>query len=165
MMYLIPRTGDLDSLIEMVKRARGVFISPVTIRDLILEESSSKSNVVVVAISAEQLSILTRYPAELLDDVPFAVHAIPGAVYDANWSNAATALPPLDYLELEKMLSKSGHTSFTVDQLEKKHTGFAGADLYQEGDTKRGPMNTATTEEEKSSHEQLADLLSDVGDA
>nr|QYF49783.1 MAG: hypothetical protein 1 [Jiangsu sediment cysto-like virus 9] len=121
-LFLIPSNGDIEDLKKTTDRVGVRIVTPRTLRELIVESTSGDS-VLVAAVTERQLSMMSRFPAELFDELPAVLLSAPGLFYDGAWMQMATAFPAEDYLQFARKAEKSGHVSFTVEDMEKKGFG------------------------------------------
>lgn len=119
--YLVPNSGDFEELSRLTSRVGMTLLSPTTVRDFILETNALPQ--CIVAMSARDLLVLNRHAATLLTVLPVAIANAPGLVYTGDWMTAASALPPMDWREMEAKFQKSGLTAHTPEELETRGRG------------------------------------------
>jgi len=141
--YLTPDLGDHKELSDLTSKSGLYFSHPETVRQLLIEINDHAH--AVFAVKPDILLILTRHAAHLLDEVPSVILSIPGLVYSAEWSIAATAFHGLDYVELRDKLAKSGVLAHSVVDLEKRDMGslFSDANII---DAERTSVDSAPTD-------------------
>nr|QYF49821.1 MAG: hypothetical protein 1 [Yunnan farmland cysto-like virus] len=116
--YIIPSDGDFQQLTEVTTRAEVPLLTPQTLREFIL--ATNGLSIAVVTMSAENMLVLSRHAATLVDEIPTVVMSVPGAAYTGEWMMLASYFPPMDWIELERKLKKSGHMATTPGSLEKR---------------------------------------------
>lgn len=119
--YIIPAAGNPSDLLDAATRARVPVIQVKTVRDYIL--GTHEVPMAIVVVPTEVLLVLNRHASTLLSELPSAVFAVPGLIYDAGWNTYATAYPAVDASELMAKLSKSGRLANTPDELERQNEG------------------------------------------
>lgn len=119
-LYLIPNVGDFSRLADQAARAKVPLLTPSTIRELIL--TSSGENTAIASVRAEDLLVLNRYAPTLMDEMPTIVMSVPGLVYSGEWMALASAFPSIDWVELERKISKSGHMATSPEDLPGRST-------------------------------------------
>lgn len=139
MIYLVPSEGDFSDLSDILKRAQIPLITPASIRQMILETAGSPIS--IVAASNEQLLVLNRHATQLLEEVPSVVVGVPGLVYAGDWYTLASTFPPLDWSELEKKASKSGHTAHDLSAVEQRSVGSILSERPEESEPESDPTN------------------------
>lgn len=106
MIYVVP-TGTLSAESATILARSQV---PV-IGDGILGAKLIKAAAVakaVLQVTEDELILLTRHAAHLLDEAPLVLVAVPGLVYPGPWMMTATRIHPVDWLTLEASLTKAG---------------------------------------------------------
>lgn len=121
--YLIPPVADAAEILEITKKAGVPFEVFNSLRELILK--SHQVPIIIGTIQPKDLLVLNRYSQTLLEELPTAVMSVPGALYTGEWVSLASALPPIDWKEIQSKLAKSGHLATTHEQLEKRELGAA----------------------------------------
>lgn len=119
--YLLPSTGDVDEIAQVLLRAGITPIAPETVRELII--GTHNENVSVVFVRPSELIVLQRYANTLVDVIPTVVMAAPGLLYTHEWSGIAATFPAMDWLEFKDKFRKSGATAFTPGVMSKRHEG------------------------------------------
>lgn len=125
--YLLPPVIDPTEIIEVTKKAGIAFEQFESIRDLILK-TQVDAPVVIGTLRSQDLLVLNRYASSLVKELPSVIMSAPGVVYTGDWVTLASALPALDWKEVKDKLSKSGHTAYTPDALEKRDLGSPNFD-------------------------------------
>lgn len=119
-LYLIPNVGDFSRLADQAARAKVPLLTPSTIRELIL--TSAGENTAIASVKAEDLLVLNKYAPTLMDEMPTIVMSVPGLIYSGEWMALASAFPSVDWMELERKISKSGHMATTPEDLPGRST-------------------------------------------
>lgn len=119
--YIIPAAGNPSDLFDAATRARVPVIQVKTVRDYIL--GTHEVPLAIIVVPTEVLLVLNRHASTLLSELPSAVFAVPGVIYDAGWNTYATAYPAVDASELMAKLSKSGRLANNPDELERQNEG------------------------------------------
>lgn len=119
--YLVPNVGEFEHLAEVVKRARASLISPESVRELILNDSDNA--VTIAAMKPMDMKVIQRHAGTLLAELPAVLMAVPGLVYPGDWLSAAAGFTPVDWMEVERRLAKSGSTAFTLEQMDSLDVG------------------------------------------
>jgi hypothetical protein len=120
-LYLVPGDGNFSELTAQLERAGMSLVTPKTLRELIVSSSSETS--IVAAIRPESMLILNRHASELLEELPEVVIGVLGLIYASEWYSLASTFPPVDWSELVKKTSKSGHTARNLDDVETRGNG------------------------------------------
>lgn len=120
--YLFPLVSDPTEIVETFQRAGLELMQFESIRDFILKSADS-GPLIAGTIRPQDLLVLNRHATTLVQELPTIVMSAPGVVYTGDWVSTASALPAVDWRELKDKLSKSGHTAFTPDALEKRGQG------------------------------------------
>lgn len=121
--YLIPPVTDPAEILDITKKAGVPFEVFNSLRELILK--SHQVPIIIGSILPKDLLVLNRYSQTLLEELPTAVMSAPGAIYTGEWVSLASALPPMDWKEIQQKLAKSGHLANTPEALEKRDLGAA----------------------------------------
>lgn len=119
--YLLPPVVETTDILAICKRSNVPFENFATIRELLLKPLNIP--VVIGTIRPQDLLVLNRYAPTLVEELPTVVISAPGAVYNGDWMALASALPAMDWRELETKLSKSGHTAYEGESLVKRNLG------------------------------------------
>lgn len=119
--YIIPASGNPADLLEAATRARVPVLQVKTVREYIL--GTHEVPMAIGVVPTEVLLVLNRHASTLLLELPSAVFAVPGLIYDSGWNTYATAYPAVDASELMAKLSKSGRLANTPDELERQNEG------------------------------------------
>ena len=114
-LYIVAESGDLSSLIEVLKRSQVEFLFGERIGKVL--KAYDQQPVFVATVSEADMLLLNRYPDALLDELPTSLMSVPNMVYSGDWVTLASALPAMDWMEMESKLAKSGATAQTVEQL------------------------------------------------
>lgn len=119
--YLLPPAIDPTEVVEVVKRAGVPFEQLNSIRELVLLEG--RGPISVATIKAQDLLVLNRYARTLVEEIPTVVMSAPGFLYSGDWIGTASALPAVDWKEIQSKLSKSGHLALTPADLARRGQG------------------------------------------
>lgn len=119
--YIIPSTGNPEDLLTAASRARVPVIQVKTVREYIL--ATHEVAMAIAIVPTEVLLILNRHASTLLSELPSAVFAVPGLIYDAGWNTYATAYPAVDAGELMSKLAKSGRLATDPQKLQDQDQG------------------------------------------
>lgn len=109
MPYIFPKGEISSSVTTLISRSRVPYIDPGRLADLYKEEVHPNS---LLQLDLDQVSLLTRYPQQLMDQDLVVVTNVPGLVYKSDWMMTAASLPRIDWIELEGRLAKSGLTAY-----------------------------------------------------
>lgn len=121
--YLLPPAISDKDIVEVTKKAGVPFEVFSSLRELIFAED--KGPIVIGTISAQDLLVLNRHASTLVTELPTVIMAAPGVAYTSDWISLASALPPMDWREMQTKLAKSGHLAVQPEQLEKRGLGGA----------------------------------------
>lgn len=121
--YLFPPPLDPADVVDVAKKAGAPFNQYSTLRELILNEKGGP--IVLATIRPQDLLVLNRHAATLVEELPTVVMSAPGFIYSPDWVSTASALPAMDWKELAGKLSKSGHLALTPESLERRDLGSA----------------------------------------
>lgn len=119
--YLLPPASDPVDIIDLTKKAGVPFEQFSSLREMILK--SEGVPIVLGTIRPQDLLVLNRYARTLVDELPSIVMSAPGVVYTGDWVSLASAMPALDWKEIQQKLQKSGHLAGTPEQLESRDLG------------------------------------------
>lgn len=119
--YLLPPAIEPDEITALCKKAGVPFEQFSTLREFVLR--SADAPVVIATMRAQDLLILNRYADSLVTELPSVVMSAPGVAYTGDWVSLASALPALDWKEVVDKISKTGHTAYTPENLEKRDLG------------------------------------------
>lgn len=127
--YLLPLATDPTEICEILQRSGLELFQFETIRDFI-QKTSDSGPVIIGTMRPQDLLVLNRHATTLVTELPSIVMSAPGVVYTGDWVATASALPAIDWRELKDKLSKSGHTAFTPESLEKRGQGGEPFDTH-----------------------------------
>lgn len=119
--YLIPPSGDFDSLSEAASRVGVTITTPQKLRELIV--ASAEGNVLVSTVSSQDLQIISRHTSALFDEMPSCVYNVPGLIYPGDWMTSAAIFPPIDWMELSRKWTKSGVTAYSTEDADSRDEG------------------------------------------
>ncbi|AIK68701.1 hypothetical protein [Pseudomonas phage phiNN] len=106
-LYLVPPLDSADKELPALASKAGVELLEVEFLHELWPHLSG-GQIVIAAMSANNLAILNRYMSTLLKELPVAVMAVPGASYRSDWNMIAHALPSEDWITLSSKMLKSG---------------------------------------------------------
>lgn len=119
--YIVPNQGDFEALQSIIKRAGIPFASASTVREFIIHTHAVEH--IVCAVDELELRLQNKFARSLMGDAPTAVMSVPGLVYTSEWVANVINYPQMDWLELERKLSKSGTTAYNAADIESRGTG------------------------------------------
>lgn len=149
MIYLIPSVGDFKAVNEVVVTAGGTLATPQTVRELIIHDEMDVP-FTVLAVTAEMLLVMNRFAKQVLKEMPYVVMSVPGAVYDGEWTSLASAFPPMDFHDLARNMSKSGHLANTPEQLQARDVAEGSAADWGHHSSFKGKTTPAIDDDEDS---------------
>lgn len=118
-LYVLPPIVERASeFATLVSRSGATLIEPSHLYEIY--PAATGGGIVILALQADQLTLLSRYMSDLLPEVPTQVASVPACNYPVDWLMVAAPLPAIDYMELSAKLAKSGLLSHTPKQVQER---------------------------------------------
>lgn len=117
MAYVFPNGTPAPEAMSLLTRAGAVLLVPEHLYEVYSEPELDHA---LLGLTLEQVTLISRYPAELLASVPTIIRNVPGVVYPSTWLLAASMFPAIDWATFEGKMAKSGLLAMNVRDAQKR---------------------------------------------
>lgn len=130
--HIFPQGTPAPQVTALIARAGASLVLPERLHHVLGTDEMDRG---IIGLTTEQVVLLSRYPAELLAEVPTVIRGVPGIAYPAPWLLAASVFPVVDWATFEGTLAKSGLLALTVDAAQSRpKSALVGGRIPDPGD-------------------------------